>query len=530
MALLTSCTSADGTATYSYDPTGQLLAATYSGGQSSESYTYDANGNRVTADGCVYATGADNELLSDGTYRYAYDAEGNRTAKFIDANADGILDAGDTDVTQFKWDARNRLVEVPARAAFGGVPTEVVDYLYDVENRWIGENIDSNGDGQIDHKIRFAYDGDQIVLQFDKDVSSSQSGGGTAVTGADLSHRYLWQPGAVDQLMADEQLSAASGGGYDQSQPGNVVWPLADNLGTIRDLAVCESGVTSVANHRVYDSYGKLQSQTNAAVDCLFGFTGRPLDKATGLQNNLERWYDAKTGGWMSKDPIGSYGGDTNTSRYCGNSPTNATDPTGLADGWTSLWGWNPWSWGSTPVVTPGWWVSWATGYNAEINHGQALDAQRRARDPNRTLTPGDYPTAYNGMSQNAAAGYALEAIKNRIDDTAADATLAIAAAGVEHFAVVSRISESPRLVRNAEAAGKASQGSLDNLVAQLARGNLNPGIGTKALGNGIFEARARDGARVYFRIVKGTIEILGKSTKANQEAVIQEIMRTFGH
>jgi hypothetical protein len=39
------------------------------------------------------------------------------------------------------------------------------DILYDVENRWIGENIDVNGDGVIDHATRFAYDDNQIVLQ-----------------------------------------------------------------------------------------------------------------------------------------------------------------------------------------------------------------------------------------------------------------------------------------------------------------------------------------------------------------------------
>jgi len=148
---LTNQLSYDGTAAYSYDPTGQLISATYDPSSLDESYTYDANGNRVTANGCVYATGADNELLSDGTYRYAYDADGNRTARFIDVNLDGVLDSGDTNVTEYKWDARNRLIEVTERAAFGGTATEAVDYLYDVENRWIGENVKSPlplGEGQ----------------------------------------------------------------------------------------------------------------------------------------------------------------------------------------------------------------------------------------------------------------------------------------------------------------------------------------------------------------------------------------------
>ena len=71
---------------------------------------------------------------------------------------------------------------------------------------------------------------------------------------------------------------------------------------------------------------------------------------------------------------------------------------------------------------------------------------------------------------------------------------------------------------------------SLDNLTAQLARGNLNPGIGTKPIGKGLSEACARDGARVYFRQTRdGTIEILGKSNKANQQSVIDEVLRVFG-
>ena len=32
------------------------------------------------------------------------------------------------------------------------------------------------------------------------------------MTGADLTHRYLWEPGAVDQLMADERTGLDTGG------------------------------------------------------------------------------------------------------------------------------------------------------------------------------------------------------------------------------------------------------------------------------------------------------------------------------
>ena len=96
------------------------------------------------------------------------------------------------------------------------------------------------------------------------------------LTVANLSHRYL-SGQVVDQVFADEQVT-------NPQTPGNVVWTLTDNLGTVRDLAVynAQTGITAVANHRVYGSFGNLTSQTNAAVDCIFGFAGMPFDEASG--------------------------------------------------------------------------------------------------------------------------------------------------------------------------------------------------------------------------------------------------------
>ena len=326
--LLTGVTSSDDTAAYTYDATGQLTGVTYSAANPqspipnpSESYSYDANGNRT---GSGYVVGTGNRLLSDGTYTYAYDAEGNRTARFIDADQSGRLTAGDTQLTEYTWDARNRLVEVTERATVGSAATKAVDLYYDVEDRWIGENIDSDGDGRFDHATRFAYDGTQIPLQFDKDVSGAP-GSANALTVADLSHRYLWEPGVVDQLLADErtQLGANNNVATDE-----LLWALTDQQGTVRDVARSDGTTTTVVNHVVYESYGTIVSQSDSSQGTLFGFTSRPLDTATGLQNNWHRWY-TDAGWWLSQDPMSFTAGDANTSRYVGNSPTMATDPSG---------------------------------------------------------------------------------------------------------------------------------------------------------------------------------------------------------
>ncbi len=71
-------------------------------------------------------------------------------------------------------------------------------------------------------------------------------------------------------------------------------------------------------------------SETNSAVDHIFGYTGRERDTESDLQYNRARYYDADAGRWISEDPIGFSAGDTNLARYVSNSPTNATDPSGM--------------------------------------------------------------------------------------------------------------------------------------------------------------------------------------------------------
>jgi RHS repeat-associated protein len=197
---------------------------------------------------------------------------------------------------------------------------QTTTYAYDYANRLVRRTVDDDGPGEdAATDTFFSYDSAQVALQFDGNDYE------------DLSHRYLWGP-AVDQLLADEQLSPPPTGGRSSGDwAGSVLWPLADHLGTIRDLATHDSSThdTTVANHRLYDSFGNLKSESDDTVDEIFGFTGRLFDEITGLQNNLNRWYDSSVGRWISEDPTGLRP-DVNPYRYVGNSSTNHTDPTGL--------------------------------------------------------------------------------------------------------------------------------------------------------------------------------------------------------
>ena len=70
----------------------------------------------------------------------------------------------------------------------------------------------------------------------------------------------------------------------------------------------------------------------------MFGYTGREHDEATGLNNYRARWYDPLALEFLSEDPLGFAGGDSNLSRYVGNRPVDYTDPSGMS--WLSSF-WN---------------------------------------------------------------------------------------------------------------------------------------------------------------------------------------------
>jgi RHS repeat-associated protein len=112
---------------------------------------------------------------------------------------------------------------------------------------------------------------------------------------------------------------------------------MVDSNATLRRHAAFDSFGNLEGNHITYygadgDRIVGTQPWEHAdAANSQFLYTGRLFDKDTGLQNNLNRWYNPAIGRWMSEDPIGFKGRDANLYRYVGNQPTNLVDSTGLA-------------------------------------------------------------------------------------------------------------------------------------------------------------------------------------------------------
>jgi RHS repeat-associated protein len=95
-----------------------------------------------------------------------------------------------------------------------------------------------------------------------------------------------------------------------------------------------------VVERYVYDPYGNasvytpgwMQRTGGSAYGWLYLHQGGRYDGATGVYDFRNREYSPTLGRWMQVDPLGFGAGDSNLYRYVGNSPTNATDPSGLAD------------------------------------------------------------------------------------------------------------------------------------------------------------------------------------------------------
>lgn len=268
---------------------------------------------------------------------FVKDAEGNRLTR---------TRVSDGYVTAYEWDHRNRLVSVTELDDMETV-LAVNEHDYDAFNQWIRRTVDADGPGSGDPASTiFAHHDGQIVYQFDGDAAS------------DLTNRYLWNPAAVDHLLVDEVVA-------NLTTAGDLQFPLGDHLGTIRDIAEydADTDTTTIANHIRYNSFGQVISETNSAIELLFGFTSRPFDDSTSLQINLNRWYDAALGQWASEDPIGFLAGDENLRGYVSNSSLTFIDPLGLFEytsiSWThelqGLWGYGHLQDGAQPWRIASW-------------------------------------------------------------------------------------------------------------------------------------------------------------------------------
>ncbi|MCA9501056.1 MAG: hypothetical protein KC588_17820 [Nitrospira sp.] len=267
------------TRSHTYDALQRLKAGGTTG--NSETYDYDLVGNRTTSFLSSTHTHNDlNRLLEDDQFTYTYDNNGNLITKTSKATSA---------VTTYSWDAQDQLIQI-------NLPNSTtVTYKYD----GLGRRIEKNVAGSI---TRYVYDGQDILLEYD----------GTNTFSARYSHGDQ-----VDQPLILQK--AGLGFLYYHSNHQGSITHLTNSSGT-------------VANSYVYDSYGRRLNVFESVVQP-YSYTGREFDGESGLYYYRARYLDAQTGRFLSEDPIGFDGGDSNLFNYLYNNPLNLEDPFGLRGG-----------------------------------------------------------------------------------------------------------------------------------------------------------------------------------------------------
>lgn len=225
----------------------------------------DVNGNVTTKNYEVDVTGTGAS--------YTYDPNGNLASKTEGTDTW-------TYTWTYTWNAENQLTTVEKNGV------EVARYAYDP----LGRRVEKVAGGMT---TSLAYDATDLLRE---------------VRGATTA-RYVHGMG-VDVPLAREQ-------------DGSTSYLHADALGSVVSTTDASGAVGAT---RQYDAWGVMSLGTS---DAGFAFTGREWDPETGLYYYRARYYEPKTGRFVSEDPVRFEAG-ADFYAYARNNPVLWTDPDGL--------------------------------------------------------------------------------------------------------------------------------------------------------------------------------------------------------
>ncbi len=263
---------------YTYNVAGRLTQVRKDGALIGN-YTYDDNGNRLSADGVSATYDVQDRLTQLGQSSYTYTAAGELASK-----------TSGSAVTTYQYDAAGNLLAVTLPDG------KQLTYLVDALNRRVGKRVNSvvvQG---------FLYEGGfRPIAELD---------GSSAV----VSRFVYGSRSNVPEYMI---------------KGGQTYRIIADQLGSPRLVVNVASG--QIVQRLDYDAWGAVLQDTNPGFQP-FGFAGGLYDRDTGLVRFGLRDYDSVAGRWTNKDPLGFAGGDSNLYAYVGDDPVNSIDPTGTEE------------------------------------------------------------------------------------------------------------------------------------------------------------------------------------------------------
>ena len=322
-----------GTQLYGYDALYRLKDVTYPD-PVTDTYSYDANGNRLTKNATSHTYDAADQMTAAGGVAYGYDNSGNQTGRGIDV---------------FTYDHENRLTKVtlpntpvPEEPCYDFTGNGFVDTgdTGEITNQFGGSDAfyDLNGNGFVD-----TGDIGQVTNQFSMACTSRfmYNGDGLRVgrTGSHLNWKYVWDVAAGLPVILKETDShnAIDGHGTDNTyvygldlisvtdRTGAQSYFQRDGLGSTANMT---DGSGSTTATYAYDVFGAIRSESGTGPGANeWRFTGEQRDKQTSRQFYYlrARYYDPATGRFLSQDPIRA----GHLYAYAENNPVNLVDRTG---------------------------------------------------------------------------------------------------------------------------------------------------------------------------------------------------------
>jgi RHS repeat-associated protein len=303
---------------YTYDAEGQLTAASYealtpagtpTGAQRTESFVYDALGNRkganvVAGRGTVTFSRRDNGLnqYSNWTPSIIYYDDNSPWAPWTSPPGNGVMMAEGNLVASYN--ALNQPVAM--------IPTgwsNAIYFGYDPLGRCVKRWVGSSGFAGSNPATYFYYDGWNLVQE--------DTGGAAAA-------RIYVHGNRVDEIVADFNYAAPQWRFHHYDARGHCIL-LTDASGALIE-------------QYDYDAFGKpyfynasgASLPNGSALGNRFLYTGREWLSDLKLYDYRNRMYQPELGRFMQPDPKEFGAGDYNLYRYCHNDPVNHTDPTGL--------------------------------------------------------------------------------------------------------------------------------------------------------------------------------------------------------
>jgi len=312
-----------GKLSYQYDPIGRLIKA--QNPYRSESFSFDPAGNLIDPIATQTSQVKNNLITQYQGKHYKYDAQGN----VIETSQSG-------QTLKLTWDNLNRLIQSDHNG-------QITSYGYDVFGRRLFKKNTTE-----DSLTLFGWDGDLMIWESQRSNKEEEN----------YTKHYVYEPDSFVPLLQTGytrfiQLIETPDYRQFQDVPYSIykdpVWKTdtQKNKAELERVAFyhCDQvGTPQTLSNELgeciweikQDTWGTTQeiktaNESNPLEQSDLRFQGQYYDKETGLHYNRYRYYEPYSARYVSKDPIGLFGG-LHSTKYVSD-PNQWIDPLGLIIG-----------------------------------------------------------------------------------------------------------------------------------------------------------------------------------------------------